>query len=85
MIQITRYVTTKNIILHEFFFYKFVKKNFKKRFFSAIFFKFIFLKNLNWQINLSWVIIFYKIIKFVSISFKICCEKYFIQNILQKN
>ena len=59
---------------------KFVKKICKKRLFPAI-----FSKNFNWQVIPSWVIISYKIIKFASISYKICCEKCFIQNILQKN
>jgi len=59
---------------------KFVKKICKKRPFPAI-----FSKNFNWQVIPSWVIISYKIIKFASISYKICCEKCFIQNILQKN
>jgi len=58
---------------------KFVKKFCKKLLFSVIFFK-----NLNLQVITSWIIISYKTIKFTSISYKICCEKCFIQNILQK-
>jgi len=72
--------TTKNSYITLYFSCKFVKKICKKSLFPAI-----FSKNFNWQVILSWVIISYKIIKFVSISYKICCEKYFIQNILQKN
>jgi len=45
----------------------------------------IFVKNFNWHVISSWVIISYKIIKFASIFYKICCEKCFIQNILQEN
>jgi len=58
---------------------KFIKKICKKRLFSTIFL------TIFWQVIPSWVIISYKIIKFVTISYKICCEKCFIQNILQKN
>ena len=73
-------ITTKNshIILE--FSCKFIKKIYKKRHFPSI-----FSKNFNWQEILLWLIISYKIIKFVSILYKICCEKCFIQNILQKN
>jgi len=40
-----------------------------QRFFSATFYK-----NLIWHVIFLWVIISYKIIKFVSISYKMCCE-----------
>ena len=73
-------VTTTNSHITWEFSCKSVKKNCKKRFFPAI-----FSKNFNWQVIPSWVIISYKIIKFASISYKICCEKCFIQNILQKS
>jgi len=72
-------MTTTNSHITWEFSCKFVKKICKKRFFPTI-----FSKNFNWQIILSWIIISYKIIKFASISYKICCEKCFIQNILQK-
>jgi len=72
-------ITTKNSHITWEFSCKF-KKICKKRLFPAI-----FSKNFNWQVIPSWVIISYKIIKFVSIFYKICCEKCFIQNILQKN
>jgi len=49
-----------------------VKRICKKNFFFII-----LSKKFYWHI-----IIFYKIIKFVSIFYKICCKKYFIQNIL---
>jgi len=71
-------ITTNSNITWEFS-CKFVKNICKKRLFPAI-----FSKNFNWQVIPSWVIISYKIIKFASISYKICCEKCFIQNILQK-
>jgi len=70
----------KIFILKYTFFYKFIQKIYKKRFFPVI-----FLKKFNSQIITSWIIISYKIIKFTSTFYKICCEKYFIQNILQKN
>jgi len=72
--------TIKNFHITWNFSCKFVKRICKK-----ILFYTISSKNLNWQVIPSWVIISYKIIKFVSISYKICCEKYFIENILEKN
>jgi len=69
------------LTLHRIFLTNFLKKFIKKYFFLPFF----FCKNFNWQVTPSWVIISYKIIKFASISYKICCEKCFIQNILQKN
>jgi len=70
----------KILILHGIFFVNVLKKFARKEFFF-----FYFFKNLNWEVIVSWVIIFYKIIKFVSISYKICCKKCFMQNILQTN
>jgi len=75
----SRSTTTNSHITLEFS-CKFVKKICKKRLFPAI-----FSNKFNWQVIPSWVIISYKIIKFASISYKICCEKCFIQNILQTN
>jgi len=57
-----------------FFFYKFVKEIYKKIFFSVI-----FSKNFNWQVIPSWVIISYKIIKFVSVF-----TKFVTKNVLYK-
>ena len=79
LISDTGRVTTRNSHIIWDFSYKFIKKICKK-----ILFFYNFSKNVNWQIIPSWVIISYKIIKFASISYKICCEKCFIQNILQK-
>jgi len=59
--------------------------NLLKKFARKDFFLLFFSKNFNWQVIPSWAIISYKIMKFASISYKICCEKCFIQNILQKN
>jgi len=73
-------ITTKNSHITWEFSCKFFQQICKKNFFLAIFFK-----NFNWQVIPSWVIISYKIIKYASISYKICCKKCFIQNILQKN
>ena len=73
------FTTTNSHIIWKFS-CKSIKKICKKGLFSAI-----FSKNFNWQLIPSWVIISYKIIKFASISYKICYKKYFIQNILQKN
>jgi len=67
------------LILHEIFLVNLLKKFVRKYFFFTF-----FSKNFNQQVILSWIIIFYKIIKFVSISYKIYYEQYFIQNILQK-
>jgi len=75
----TTATTTNSHITWEFS-CKFVKRICKKKRFPAI-----FSKNFNWQVIPSWITISYKIIKFASISYKICCEKCFIQNILQKN
>jgi len=78
--RLWEYNTTTNSHITWEFSCKFVKEICKKRLFPAI-----FSKKFNWQVIPSWVIISYKIIKFASISYKICCEKCFIQNILQKN
>jgi len=75
----TRATLLKILIFYEIFLANLLKKFGRKDFFSNI-----FVKNLYWQVIPSWVIISYKIIKFISISYKICCEKCFIQNILQK-
>jgi len=56
-----------------FFLANLLKEFARKNFFSAT-----FSKNFNWQVIPSWVMISYKIIKFASISYKICCEKCFI-------
>jgi len=62
------------IFIHENFLANLLKKFARKDFFPAIFFK-----NFNCQVILSWVIIFYKIIKFVNISYKI-----YTKNVLYK-
>jgi len=78
--KIVRIVTTRNSHITWKFSCKFDKKICKKKLFPTI-----FSKNFNWRIIPSWVIISYKIIKFANISYKIYCEKCFIQNILKNN
>jgi len=77
-VLVTWFALLKIITLHGIFLTNLLRK-------FARLFPAIFSKNLNWQVIPSWVIISYKIIKFVSISDKICCEMCFIQNIVQNN
>jgi len=61
----------KIFILDEIFLVNLLTKVCKKKLFSVIFVKNIF----------SWIIIFYKIIKFINIFYKICCKNDFIKSI----
>jgi len=70
--------TTKNSHITWEFSCKFAKRICKKRLFPTI-----FSKNFNWQVISSWIIISYKIIKFASIFYKICCKICY--KIYQKN
>jgi len=72
-----RSVLQLEILIHEIFLTNLLKISTRKDFFCHFF------KNLNSQV-IPWIIISYIIIKFVSISYKICCKKCFVQNILQK-